>query len=105
MQWKEESADRPPEAVVAGHGKTVRSLWSQWDRLELADGLLYRRWEEGTSCLVTRQLVVPQALVPEVLAALHDGVGGGHLGISKTVRKVCHRFYWPHLRRDVEEWC
>ena len=106
MDWKEKSADRPPEAVVAGQGKTVRSLWAQWDRVELVDGLLYRRWEEeSAACPIRKQLILPQSFVPEVLRTLHSGVGGSHLGIRKTVQKIRQRFYWPQLRRDVEDWC
>ncbi|KAJ8921328.1 hypothetical protein NQ315_002942 [Exocentrus adspersus] len=33
------------------------------------------------------------------------GVGGGHVGINKTLDKVRERFYWFGSRSDVEEWC
>ena len=28
------------------------------------------------------------------LEAVHNGVGGGHLGVNKTLGKVRERFYW-----------
>ena len=40
-----------------------------------------------------------------MLKALHDGAGGGHLGVHKTLVKARERFYWPGLRKDVEDWC
>ncbi|MFG1588281.1 integrase zinc binding domain-containing protein, partial [Staphylococcus aureus] len=39
----------------------------------------------------------------EVLEELHGGISGGHLGINKTITKVRERFYWLHLRDDVED--
>ena len=103
--WLENSQVRPPDAAVAGSEQIVRSLWAQWNRLELCEGVLYRRWEEVESSTTTKQLVVPRTLVPDVLNALHNGVGGGHLGIRKTLNKIRQRFYWPGLREDVERWC
>jgi len=51
-----------------------------------------------------RQLVVPEALVPDVLKSVHSDVSGGHLGVTKTLAKVRERFYWPACRIDVEDW-
>ena len=31
-------------------------------------------------------------------------MSGGHLGVKKTLDKIRTRFYWLHLRHDVEEW-
>ena len=39
------------------------------------------------------QFVLPQDLVPTVLEQLHNAPSGSHLGVSKTVEKVCRRFY------------
>ena len=39
----------------------------------------------GTSEATSQQLlVVPQSLAPLVIQSLHNGVGGGHLGLMKT---------------------
>ena len=97
--------DRPPEGAVAGTGQAVHSLWAQWNRLEIINNLLYRRWEETDNEVIKRQLVVPRALVPEVIRAAHNLPGGGHLGVHKTLAKVRDRFYWPGLREDIEDWC
>ena len=104
LSWKEQGSERPPETAVATGGRALRSLWVQWDRLELMDGLLYRWWEESTGTR-KRQLLIPRVLVPEVLQALHDGAGGGHLGQHKTPQKVQCHFYWPQWTGDVQEWC
>ena len=50
------------------------------------------------------QLVVPRSKVQSVLKEMHDGTYGGHLGVNKPLDKIRKRFYWLHLRHDVEEW-
>ena len=40
-----------------------------------------------------------------VIQSLHNGVGGGHLGLTKTLAKIEDRFFWPEMRGDVEDWC
>ena len=105
LRWLQESNSRPSDAAVGNIGHSARSLWAQWDRLKLVDGLLYRQWEEVNTGTIKLQLVLPHSLIPIALEALHSGFGGGHFGVRKTLEKVRHRFYWPQLRQDVEEWC
>lgn len=49
------------------------------------------------------QLLLPQCLRDEVLAALHNE--HGHQGCERTTHLVRERCYWPNLRKDVEQWC
>ena len=51
------------------------------------------------------QLVVPMSQRKIVLAELHEGVTGGHLGQEKTLMKLKERFYWPGHWNDVQNWC
>jgi len=51
------------------------------------------------------QLVVPKSLQDKILSGIHKGVGGGHLGVEKSVAKLKERFYWPRHYNDVENWC
>ena len=46
-------------------------------------------------------LVVPSALRPEVLQALHDDPTAGHLGFSRTLARIQEKYYWPRLSADV----
>ena len=41
------------------------------------------------------QLIVLQIIRETVLAELHVGSTGGHLGQEKTLGKLKERFYWP----------
>lgn len=73
-------------------------LLREWNRLELHDGVLYRRRQDGD--LVTYQLVLPEVLRAAVLQSLHNDMG--HMGIDRTLDLVRTRFYWPRLSTDVE---
>ena len=81
------------------------SLWAQWDRLILEEGLLHRNWESQDGKRSTLQLVIPQTLTHDVLRALHNAPSAGHFGYRKTLLRVRRRFYWPGMSREIEEWC
>ena len=105
IQWLEARQGRPSASEIQGIGTRLQSLWAQWSQLELSQGILFRRWEEASGVTSQQLLVVPQSLVPTVIRSLHNDVGGGHLGLTKTLAKIKDRFYWPGLRTDVEDWC
>ena len=97
------SGGRPARRDVEGGGRKILSYWSQWGRLFLKDGLVFRRWEnEVTGQEIYQQICLPESLVPQVLYALHDSPSAGHLGVSKTLEKVRRRFYWHDMREDLE---
>ncbi len=56
------------------------------------------RWPDHLPC------VVPKELQSELLEAYHDDLLGGHLGVTKTYDKLSLKYYWPHMRTDVETW-
>lgn len=37
---------RPEYNAISGESMAVKSLWSQWDRLILHEGVLYRKWDD-----------------------------------------------------------
>ena len=75
------------------------------DRVNLAAPVLYRLWETPSGDAITKQLILPKSLRPEVMQQLHNNQTAGHLGIAKTLGRVKGRFYWVQCRRDVQEWC
>ena len=105
MVWVESNSF--PKSFTNDGGYWLQTLWAQQKYLVLQNGILYRRWEDipGKGLNKCLQFVLPQDLVPTVLEQLHNAPSGSHLGVSKTVEKVCHRFYWPGQRRDIERWC
>eukprot|EP00731_Ephydatia_muelleri_P000948 Em0001g948a len=83
----------------------TRRLFQLWDQLKVKGGVLHRNFvgtKEVRPCL---QLVVPMSQRKIVLAELHEGVTGGHLGQEKTLMTLKERFYWPGHWNDVQNWC
>ncbi|KAK7879850.1 hypothetical protein WMY93_033485 [Mugilogobius chulae] len=74
-------------------------LLREWSKLELVDGILYRRRRDNEE--LSYQLVLPEDLRPLVLQSLHDNMG--HMGIDRTLDLVRTRFYWPKMALDVEQ--
>lgn len=50
----------------------------------------------------TAHIAIFRSKVKEILAEMHRGTTGGHLGANKTVDKVCQHYCWPYLRGNVE---
>ena len=105
LQAKENDT-KPTRDDLKGKSLAVRHLIELWDRLDVDDGTLRRRYQEEKPDKRTwNLLVVPQALREELLQDLHGGVMGGHLGAEKTLGRLRERFYWPGSTRDVSECC
>ena len=54
---------------------------------------------------VAHQIVMPKKYQRDILSLTHESAITGHLGVNKTYLKILNHFYWPHLRRDVSEYC
>lgn len=86
------------------------------------DGALYRvlriphsRADDSSSSIRTStqqplpesqqlRLVIPKSKVLDLLVLAHDHPTSAHLGRRKTLFRLSTRFYWPHMRRDVESY-
>ena len=60
-------------------------------KLEYEDGLYYYK----------NRLAVPKALQQTILEECHDSPTGGHFGVTKTLKAVEAKFWWPTWRKDV----
>ncbi len=96
IQWLQQNK-RPLKNEMQGASRKLWSLWSQYPRLTLQNGLLYRIWYDVSDTRL--QLWLPDKLVPVVLFSLHSCAG--HLGQAKTVEKLRQRFHWVNLRNDT----
>jgi len=93
--------EKPSWGVVADQSADVKTLFAEWSRLALEDGLLLRRWTSEASAADRRQLIVPKKLRREFIQLAHTGMTGGHLGKHKTREQVSLRAYWPTWKKDV----
>ena len=51
------------------------------------------------------KLVVPTALRKQIFVACHSGPLAAHLGSFRITQELRTEYFWPGLRRDIENWC
>ncbi|GFO07852.1 reverse transcriptase [Plakobranchus ocellatus] len=62
------------------------------------NGIIFRRTNNKRDI---DQIVLPKSMRQEVLQACHDSPIAGHLGINATKKRVCSRFSWPGLPKEI----
>ena len=103
IKMKESSAERPPGSLIGCLSRETKGYWNIWDQLELEQGTLYRRYVDNSSSN-TKQLVIPRSLQREVVQLAHDSRTGGHLGRTKTFKKIQRQYYWIGYRSFIANW-
>ena len=73
----------------------ARRLLREWSRLYMENDLLYRK-SAGR-----QQLVLPATYKWTVLTQLHNNMC--HVGVEKVLSLARERFYWPFMKREIEE--
>ena len=82
----------------------LQKLCKQAKRLEIQNGVLYRKFFDHTGRNFTRQFVVPSHLRKELIFRLHNSKFAGHLGIMKTVEKFRQLFHFPNFLEFLEDY-
>lgn len=61
--------------------------------------------EQG-NLLYKRRLLLPKssALIPLLLREYHDGPSGGHSGDLKTYKRIAAEWFWPGIRREIQQY-
>jgi len=72
----------------------TKSLHAQWERFQLKEGVMYRRYWQGRENDDVWQLVPPVNYRDEIMRTAHASVTGGHMGVKKTQTKVAKSAYW-----------
>ena len=99
-----EGKGRPDSKRIEGKSYYLKSLYSQYDRLCIMDGIVYRRWDDIESKIPRYQALVPLKERRTVLQYCHDERTAGHLGLKKTLEKIRQKYYWPKLQNDVRQY-
>ena len=87
------TGSHPTAAELVKENQVVRTLMREPDRLEMRDGVLYRRRADDL------QLVLPEQCRGKLFKMLHWD--SGHLGRDKTLGLFQERVYWPGMVADV----
>ena len=99
-----ENGQKPAPTEISPLSKTAKVYYMEWDRIELREGMLHRRWESNDGSVIRWQLIVPKKYQDAVLEELHSAKTAAHLGVNKTRGKVNERFYWYGLSSDIRSW-
>ena len=95
------SSTQPPWKDVELQSATVKSLWHEYERLSLRDGILCRKWTTLHGP-IRWQIVLPEVYRSEFIHQVHSGMTGGHLGRAKTEDQLRQRAYWPGWKERVK---
>ncbi|XP_072768318.1 uncharacterized protein [Nerophis lumbriciformis] len=104
-QWNDQNLSWARQQVVEIDGQKcegVSALNSPYFLIK--NGLLYRGvLTKGRD--IIEQLLVPKSYISRVLYLAHTHQLGAHLGIQKTYDRIITRFYWPGVKRAIEDFC
>lgn len=98
------SDSRPPFSWLKGELPELRCYWKEFPKLVMVDSILCRRVRPPPGDPVC-QVVVPQRLQGEVFKMFHGHALAGHFGSKRTLQNAVTRCYWPHMNRDITQWC
>ena len=101
---RQEGRDKPCWNQISAGTSSLKTLWRQWDRLEVIGGLLYRKFTSEMDDTLY-QLVTPKDRQQEVIKYHHNIASSGHLGVEKTLSKVRQTFYWPGMTDSIKKYC
>uniref|UniRef100_A0A8C5PXV4 Gypsy retrotransposon integrase-like protein 1 n=1 Tax=Leptobrachium leishanense TaxID=445787 RepID=A0A8C5PXV4_9ANUR len=86
----------PDESLKKTVTGAAKKLLYEWNKLIIEDGCLYRQTAQH------KQLVLPTQYKQLSLEHLHDNMG--HLGTERVLHLMRQRFYWPYMKKEVEEY-
>jgi len=104
LRWRMQQEEPPSIEALLPETAAVKQLWSQWHRLSLIGGVLYRT-EKRIGDVQVNQLLIPTACKQDFMQRVHAGMCGGHLGNRRTLDQVQRRAYWIGWRADVQRFC
>ena len=73
------------------------------DRINLKDGLLFRKYFGETFCVKYYQGLIPKQLVQEVLRSLHEEFGK-RPGTFKTIIAYREKYHFPKMAQLIRAW-
>ena len=57
---------------------------------------------DGMNLITSKgKIIVPLILINRVIERFHDHILGGHLGITKTAKRISQKYFWPQMIVDI----
>ena len=86
---------------MAGASRALWKLWTDFRNLRIENDLIKRQKLIDEFNNLT-QIVIQRSLLKEILPFFHEHCG--HFGMAETFDRVRERFYWPGMKKDIDEW-
>ena len=104
--YKAKKADetRPPWESYSIHSAACKAYFAEWNRLELHNDILYRRWENPAGTVMRLQILIPRDMQREICRHVHDGKAAAHLGKKRTLKLLARSVHWYKMDHDVSWW-
>ena len=96
---------RPEWSAISSKSSFFKTLWRNWDRLEVHSTILYRRWFQEDIVSEILQLIVLKSRRAEVMEMHYSIPSATHLDAKRTMERMKNGFYWPGMKVSVTEFC
>jgi hypothetical protein len=93
-----ENKKKPSADEIAKFGARLKELAGLLERISRKEDVLVLQSEDNA---IEDRIIVPTAMVEQVIRILHEGFGTAHQAAKATTAKLTRRFFWPGLKRDV----
>ena len=105
QQWADPNLEAARQRVAEIDGQSGGAVSDKsFPYFVVKRGLLYRVVKKQGEEII-EQLLIPKSYVSRVLYLAHTHQLGAHLGVEKTYERILARFYWPGIKRAVEDFC
>ena len=106
MNTKEFIDIQQKDETLSSCFKKLNRVQNKYPRFMLKSGVLVRVANSGKHIKdMLTQVVLPVKLRHKVMELAHDTVMAGHLGITKTQKRIMNHFYWPGAYQDIRNFC
>ena len=95
---------RPTWNEISGASPAVKAYIAEWKRIEVHDGMLYRRWENDEGEKSHLQLIVPYRFQQELCRKFHDESKMAHMGRRRCYHALQLKFFWYRMFHDIRFW-
>ena len=94
--------EKPKLGRKSSEPKDVHLILKHIQKLELIEGLAYRKIKDPKTHKQIFQVLLPSCQKDRILESLHDSTG--HQGMDRTESLVRQRCFWPRMQTDVKNW-
>jgi hypothetical protein len=96
--------EKPSKKEAQTWPKESKRYLTDWPRLVLKEGVLWRKWFNNRGQEIGLQFITPRIMRREVLTLAHDNRLAGHMGDVRTLERLRPRYYWVGMRDDITHW-